>query len=77
VTSGWNGSLRLYRKDGHPLGRTLVPVGSYNVQQAHGWVVTPSLGRGSLCILDAHGTLLRRKQIARSAHDACIVLASR
>jgi hypothetical protein len=43
------------------------------VQQAQGWVVTPGLGRGSLCILDAQGRLVRREQIARSSHDACIV----
>ena len=73
VTSGWNGSLRVYRSDGHSLRRTIVPVGSYNVQQADGWVVTPGLGTGSLCILDPQGRLLRRERIARSSHDACIV----
>jgi hypothetical protein len=52
-----------------------VPVGSYNVQQADGWVVTPGLGVGSLCILDAEGRLLRRRHVARSSHDACIVTA--
>ena len=75
VTSGWNGSLRVYRSDGHSLRRTIVPVGSYNVQQADGWVVTPGLGTGSLCILDPRGRLLRRERIARSSHDACIVYA--
>ena len=75
VTSGWNGSLRVYRSDGHSLRRTIVPVGSYNVQQADGWVVTPGLGTGSLCILDPRGRLLRRERIARSSHDACIVHA--
>ena len=73
VTSGWNGSLRVYRGDGRSLRRTIVPVGSYNVQQADGWVVTPGLGTGSLCILDPHGRLLHRGQVARSSHDACIV----
>jgi DNA-binding beta-propeller fold protein YncE len=75
VTSGWNGSLRVYRGDGHSLRRTIVPVGSYNVQQADGWVVTPGLGTGSLCILDSQGRLLRRERIARSSHDACVVHA--
>jgi DNA-binding beta-propeller fold protein YncE len=75
VTSGWTGSLRVYRSDGHSLRRTIVPVGSYNVQQADGWVVTPGLGTGSLCILDPQGRLLRRERIARSSHDACIVYA--
>lgn len=75
VTSGWSGTLREHREDGRSLGSIVVPVGSYNVQQAHGWVVTPGLGRGSLCILDPGGQRLRREQIARSSHDACIVLA--
>jgi len=52
---------------------TAVPEGSYNVQQAHGWVVTPGLGRGSVCILDARGRLPHREQVARSSHDACII----
>jgi DNA-binding beta-propeller fold protein YncE len=76
VTSGDSGTLRVHRIDGSPLRTTRVPIGSYNVQQAHGWVVTPGLGRGSLCILNAGGKLLRREQIARSSHDACIVVAS-
>ncbi len=75
VTSGWNGSLRVYGSDGRSLRRTIVPVGSYNVQQADGWVVTPGLGTGSLCVLDPRGRLLRRERIARSSHDACIVYA--
>jgi DNA-binding beta-propeller fold protein YncE len=75
VTSGWNGSLRVYGHDGRSLRRTIVPVGSYNVQQADGWIVTPGLGTGSLCILDPQGRLLRRERIARSSHDACVVRA--
>jgi hypothetical protein len=75
VTSGWNGSLRVYGGNGRSLRRTIVPVGSYNVQQADGWVVTPGLGTGSLCILDRGGRLLHREQIARSSHDACVIHA--
>jgi hypothetical protein len=73
VTSGDSGTLRVHRVNGHALRTTRVPEGSYNVQQAHGWVVTPGLGGGSLCILDAQGRLVRRKQVARSSHDACII----
>jgi hypothetical protein len=73
VTSGDSGTLRVHRVNGHALRTTAVPEGSYNVQQAHGWVVTPGLGGGSLCILDAQGRLVRRKQVARSSHDACII----
>lgn len=76
VTSGDSGTLRVHRTNGQAVGKTAVPEGSYNVQQAHGWVVTPGLGRGSLCILDAQGRLLRQKQVARSSHDACIVVTS-
>ena len=73
VTSGWTGSLRVYGGDGSSLRRTIVPVGSYNVQQADGWVVTPGLGTGSLCVVDPRGRLLHRERIARSSHDACVV----
>jgi hypothetical protein len=38
-------------------------------------VVTPSLGHGTLCILDEGGALLHRERVARSSHDACIVRA--
>ncbi len=73
VTSGWSGTFRVHRVDGRPLARTVVPVGSYNVQQAMGWVVTPALGRGDLTVLDERGRIRRSEQIARSSHDACIV----
>jgi DNA-binding beta-propeller fold protein YncE len=73
VTSGWSGTLRVHRVDGKPLREVPVPVGSYNVQQALGRVVTPSLGHGTLTILDERGRVLRREQVARSSHDACLV----
>jgi hypothetical protein len=73
VTSGDNGTLRVHDHDGRALRTTAVPKGSYNVQQRDDWVVTPGLGQGSLCILDGRGRLLRRLQVARSSHDACIV----
>lgn len=73
VTSGWSGTLRVHRIDGTPLGTTVVAVGSYNVQQAGGWVLTASLGHGDLSILDDRGRMLRREKVARSSHDACIV----
>ena len=73
VASGESGTLRVHRVDGPALRLTSVPEGSYNVQQSHGWVVTPGLGRGTLCILDARGRMLRTVTVARSSHDACIV----
>lgn len=73
VTSGDSGTLRVHDRGGRELRLTPVPKGSYNVQQRDDRVVTPGLGRGSLCILDGRGRLLRRLQVARSSHDACIV----
>jgi hypothetical protein len=73
VTSGWSGSLRVHRFDGRPVVSTTVPVGSYNVQQAAGWVLTPSLGHGDLSILDRRGRPLRQLKVARSSHDVCLV----
>ena len=75
VTSGWSGTLRVHRVDGTHLATTVVPVGSYNVQQRDGFVVTPSLGHGDVTVLDDRGRLLRREKIAKSSHDACIVRA--
>jgi hypothetical protein len=74
VTSGWSGTLRLHRSDGRPLREIPVPVGSYNVQHGLGRVVTPSLGHGTLTILDEQGRLLRRERVARSSHDASLVV---
>jgi len=74
VTSGEDGTLRIHTLDGRRAGRIAVPKGSYNVQQGEGVVVTPSLDRGTLCILDKDGTLRHRLRPARSSHDACVVL---
>jgi DNA-binding beta-propeller fold protein YncE len=73
VTSGWSGTLRVYRVDGVSLSRSVVPTGSYNVQADLGWVVTPALGRGYLTVADERGKVRRSEKIARSSHDACIV----
>jgi DNA-binding beta-propeller fold protein YncE len=73
VTSGWSGTLRLHRLDGRPVAEVPVPVGSYNVQHGAGRVVTPSLGHGTITILDERGRLLRRERVARSSHDACLL----
>jgi hypothetical protein len=73
VTSGWSGTLRVYRVDGRSLSRAIVPIGSYNVQADLGWVVTPALGHGYLTVADERGEVRRSERIARSSHDACIV----
>src|SRR6185312_2626222 len=75
VTSGEDGTLRvLSLKDGRVVHTTKVPEGSYNVQEAFGWIVTPSLDRGTFCVLNRQGRLVRRVQVSPSSHDACFVM---
>lgn len=76
VASGESGTLRVHRVSGEQLRETRIPPESYNVQQAHCWVVTPGLGTGTLCVLDGLGRVRWRKRLARSSHDACIVTLS-
>jgi hypothetical protein len=77
VTSGEDGTLRVHAiRDGRLLRKTEIPVGSYNVQEAFGWIVTPSLDRGTFCVLDRNGRLHRRIQVAPSSHDACWVMTA-
>jgi YVTN family beta-propeller protein len=73
--SGESGTLRVHAADGRLLRLTRIPDESYNVQQGRGWVVTPGLGTGTLCVLNSRGRILRTEKIARSSHDACVVLA--
>jgi DNA-binding beta-propeller fold protein YncE len=73
VTSGWSGSLQVHTLDGRELASVPVPVGSYNVQQADGIVVTPALGHGDLTIVTLAGHVVRTEKLARSSHDACVV----
>jgi DNA-binding beta-propeller fold protein YncE len=72
VTSGHSGTLRVHSlADGRLLRTTPIPIGSYNVQQGHGRVITPSLSRGTLTILSANGALLASVHVSSSCHDAC------
>jgi hypothetical protein len=73
VTSGEAGTLRVLSLDGRLLRTTAVPMGSYNVQQGFGMVLTASLSAGSLTVLDRHGAVLARLQVASSCHDACFL----
>jgi hypothetical protein len=73
VSSGWSGTVRVHRTDGAPVSWSAVPVGSYNVQSGGDRIVTPSLERGTITILDERGRVLRSREIARSCHDACVV----
>ena len=60
--------------DGARRRRTATPFGSYNVQQAAGRVLTPSLNHGTLTVLDPAGRVVRQVRVAPAAHDACVVL---
>ena len=71
VTSGEAGVLRVQSLDGAVLRSTPIPVGSYNVQHGPARVITPSLDRGTLTVLDTRGSLLARVDVAASCHDAC------
>jgi DNA-binding beta-propeller fold protein YncE len=76
VTSGTAGTIRVHSlRDGRVLRTRPIPVGSYNVQQGTGGrVLTPSLDRGTLSILDPHGGLLHEVHVSSSSHDACFVV---
>jgi hypothetical protein len=72
VTSGDAGTLRVHsRATGRVVRTTAIPVGSYNVQHGHGRVITPSLSKGTLAILNERGVLLATVPVAASCHDAC------
>jgi len=66
VTSGDDGTLRVYEeRTARLLHTSPVPVGSYNVQNVGGDVVTPSLAAGTLTVVGGS-----RVRVARSCHDA-------
>lgn len=69
-------AVRVHRRDGELLRTTPVPAGSYNVTQGWTRVLTPSLERGTLAVLDERGRLLARPVLARAAHDVCFVAGS-
>jgi hypothetical protein len=73
VTSGWSGTLNVHAPGGAHRSRTVVPVGSYNVQYGAGRVVTPALGRGTLTVCDDTGAVVSEHRLARSSHDATVL----
>ena len=76
VSSGDDGTLeRRDAREGAVLGRRRIPLGSYNVQEAGGLVLTPSLASGTLSVADRRGRVIRRVRASRSSHDACFVMA--
>ena len=74
VTSGDDAVLRVHALDGRLLRSAPVPAGSFNVQQGWGMILTPSLERGTLCVLSARGVPLEQLSVARSSHDACFLM---
>ena len=76
VASGDDGTVRLHSHDGTVLNESRVPLGSYNVAPSWLGAVTPSLGRGTLALLDRDGGVRSVEQVARVAHDACLVVSA-
>ena len=76
VTSGDDAVLRVHALDGRRLRSAAVPVGSYNVQRGHRWILSPSLARGTLSVLSQRGVPLDELRVARSSHDACFIVGT-
>jgi DNA-binding beta-propeller fold protein YncE len=76
VASGDDGLLRVYALDGRLITTRRLPTGSYNVQQDWDVVVSPSLSRGTLCVLDRRARVRHELRVARSSHDACFVVSA-
>jgi DNA-binding beta-propeller fold protein YncE len=73
VASGEGATVRVHDLlRGRVLRTTHVAYGSYNVQAGAGAVVTPSLSRGVLTILDRTGRVKHEIRVAPAAHDACV-----
>jgi DNA-binding beta-propeller fold protein YncE len=75
VTSGDDATLRFHALDGRLLRTRAIPLGSYNVQEGWGVVLTPSLSQGTLCVVDRRGAMRNRLRVASSSHDACFSMA--
>jgi hypothetical protein len=74
VTSGDDGTLQVRAVHvGDLRATTAIPRGSYNVQAGAGRILTPSLMHGTITMLDPRGRVSVRRQVARAAHDACVI----
>ena len=73
VSSGDDGTVRVHRLNGDLVRVAEVPTGSYNVTFGGERVVTPSLSRGTVALLDERGAVRAVRAVARAAHDACVV----
>jgi DNA-binding beta-propeller fold protein YncE len=73
VTSGGSGTLRVYDEAGRRLLRTSrIPAGSFNVQDAAGRILTPSLNAGTLTVAGPDGRVREEIRVSASCHDACL-----
>jgi DNA-binding beta-propeller fold protein YncE len=82
VASGADGTMQVRSSTGDLERSRRIPGGSYNVSYASAGanrrraaVVTPSLDRGTICVLTSAGSVRIVRRIARSAHDACVAEA--
>jgi DNA-binding beta-propeller fold protein YncE len=73
IASGEDGTVRRHRLDGELVRQTHVPKGSFNVAFGSDRLVTPSLGAGTVSMLDRNGRVRAVRRVAQAAHDACIV----
>jgi WD40 repeat protein len=74
VASGDDGTIRRHTLAGDRVREARVPLGSYNVTFGWGRLISPSLAAGTLSVLGRDGRVAAVLQIARAAHDACIVV---
>jgi DNA-binding beta-propeller fold protein YncE len=74
VACGDDGVIHRHRLDGERVSEARVPLGSYNVTFGFGRVVTPSLGQGTVSLLDRNGSVRSVRRVADAAHDACILV---
>jgi DNA-binding beta-propeller fold protein YncE len=72
VASGNGRVLRLYPLSGGRSRTVPTSLGAFNVVRGAGSVLTPSLGDGTLTVVDPHGRVRRRTRVARAAHDVCV-----
>ena len=73
VACGGDGVVHRQRLDGERVREARVAAGSYNVTFGWGRVVTPSLGDGTVSLLDRNGNVRVARRVAQAAHDACIL----
>ena len=76
VTSGNDGTLQVYDERARACcTRRASRSARTTCSSAAGRVLTPSLNAGTLCVLDANGSLRERVRVASSSHDACLAPA--